>query len=397
MRDHLKVAVLATLVLTMLCRPTTGRPAERKPSDTLEAVGVSKIYRGDPASARKAAVADALGVAVGKMLEQVLEKDTLVEKFPLVSEAVLSRNQDFVHDYKVLGEFRGEQDYWVLVLVRMDVEAIRRRLLEKEVPLLSGVRPGVLLLLSQRNVGEMHPYSWLGAVDKEPPVSESALAQAFRDMGFPLAQKAVIAEAASREPAFQVPDLSESAALELGKLADAQMVVLGKAWAEDTSNVMGAGTRSYQGNVTLRALRTDSGEEVASVTTDAKAVAADAVQGGGDAMAVAAMAAGKQLAAALVTAWEKAEQALGVIEVQVRGQVPLSSFVLFRRVLKDEIEGVQGVLPRSMTATDAVLEVHFTGGAQTLARRLMLKSFDPFGIRISHVTGNRIEMELITK
>jgi hypothetical protein len=59
--------------------------------------------------------------------------------------------------------------------------------------------------------------------------------------------------------------------------------------------------------------------------------------------------------------------------------------------------GIQDVKTKELGSDRAMVDIMFKGNAATLADRLMLKTFDAFGIEISEVTPSSMTLRFVTQ
>jgi len=170
-------------------------------------------------------------------------------------------------------------------------------------------------------------------------------------------------------------------------------VIVGKSTAQRVPNTMGVTLKSFEGSVALRALRTDSGEKIASRTENYVTTNTDEAQGGKEAIAGAGSLAGAELSLQIVAGWKKTVQQPVEVEIVVKGTRNLGNFVNFRRALKD-ISDVKRIQLKEMQSDEAVIVVTYQGDAKKLAEALMLKTFESFGISITEVLERRLMVEL---
>ena len=189
-------------------------------------------------------------------------------------------------------------------------------------------------------------------------------------------------------------ELTDEEAVDLGSQLGAQVIILGNATASPTPNTMGTDMKSFKGTVTARALRTDSGDEIASLSRTTVAANTDEVTGGNEALAGAGTLAAESLAEIIADVWQKKARQPNLLEIAVEGTKKLTNFVRFRRILSS-IPGVQGVRVKEMKSNEATLFVDYKGTAEDLAAALMLKSFESFGINITEVDQNNMRIALI--
>ena len=157
------------------------------------------------------------------------------------------------------------------------------------------------------------------------------------------------------------PDLTDLEAAELGAALKADVVVLGTSVASPSTNIMGSAMRSFNGTVSLRALRSDSAEPMVNLTRTAVAVSEEDAVGG---------------------------------EVVIVGTNQLANYVKFRKTL-NTISGVEGIRVKEIKPNEATLQVEYIGKPQDLAAALMQQNFQSFGINIFEVTPEHLKVELM--
>ena len=194
--------------------------------------------------------------------------------------------------------------------------------------------------------------------------------------------------------AYDQPDLTDQQAAELGSRLQADVVVLGKAIATASTNVMESEMKSFNGTVSGRAIRTDSAEPLLSFTRMAVAVDENDITGSRQALGDAGTLAGHALADELMAVWQKQAGRPAVVQMLIRGTSHLADYVKFRKKL-NTISGVQGIRVKEIQPNEATLLVEYKGKAKDLAAALMLQNFETFGINIFEVTRDMVKIELI--
>ena len=192
-------------------------------------------------------------------------------------------------------------------------------------------------------------------------------------------------------------ELAYEEALHIGMFLKADVVIVGKSTAQKTPNTMGENIRTFKGIVDLRAIRTDTYEEIASIVRTAVSVNADEIKGGRDAITRAAYMAGEMLASQINSHWHRDITVReGQIELLISGTRDLASFVKFRRTVK-KIKGVQELLTKEMKSNESILVVAFKGTSNMLADALMLNTFETFSINIYEVSENQLKVDLVSE
>lgn len=373
---------------------------EEQSSKSVEVIGTGTVFRDDVAMARDVAVKDALRTAVEQAVGFMLSAESVVENFQLLSDRVYTQSQGFVRDYKVLAESRSGDIYRVVVRATVSVGELRDQLQTIGVLMSQKGMPRIMFFLAEQNIGQAQPQFWWeggGAMSADLGVTENTIAEEMKAQGFILIDRAASAQDIQLGPAFKKADLPDQAAIKLGNQHDAEIVIVGKSLARYTKNVMGTGMKSYQANISIRGIRTDTGEIIASSIRTGAAVHTDDVSGGTAALKRVASQAANDLITQIAAKWRQEVSQSTIVKITVEGIKAYSDFVAFRKVLSNRIRGVNNVYLRGIDAGEARMDVDIKGNAQTLADELMLKSFDNFAINIFNVSQNTIKLRMVPK
>jgi len=173
-------------------------------------------------------------------------------------------------------------------------------------------------------------------------------------------------------------------------------VVVGTSRVEPSSNRMGEDMRTMKAAVDVRVLRTDNGETLTTVREDAVTVGENPETTAENALTDAVSQAGRQLASRIIPLWSRSEAGTGKLTISVTGENILPHLERFRQALQ-KIRGVSSLQTRQMTPNSATLEIQHKGTPQELADTLLLRSYDQFGINITGVSPESIEVELLSE
>ena len=382
---------ILTLMSTGMAR--AGTQAEAK---TFIVIGSEAIYKGNIPMARDRAIAESLMAAVALMTAKILEKDILVQNFQQLNELVYNRPNKFIEGYKVLTEATAGKYYRVVVKATVSAKKIAKELTKSGILRVKTDMPAVLLLIAEHNIDDLTPRFWWSRQEKKfEPISQRSLAALLQEKGFIIIDPQNSRRKTSVDwGSLDKAELTDEEARDLGSQLGAQVIILGNATASPTPNTMGTDMKSFKGTVTARALRTDSGDEIASLSRTTVAANTDEVTGGNEALAGAGTLAAESLAEIIADVWQKKARQPNLLEIAVEGTKKLTNFVRFRRILSS-IPGVQGVRVKEMKSNEATLFVDYKGTAEDLAAALMLKSFESFGINITEVDQNNMRIALI--
>jgi hypothetical protein len=363
---------------------------------TIVVVGSASVHGGNVSAARQEAISNGLVAAVGRMIEDLIQTDSLAANFAQLNELFLDKTDNFVRDYKVLTEAARDRSYRVVVQATVSGEKISKQLSDSGILRTQTALPRVLFLVVEQNVAQMSPSFWWQPQDANfVAISETIMAERLRDAGFEIADH----RGARDKPLvnwtdFAKLDLTNQEAATLGTSLNADVVVLATSVASPSANIMGSAMKSFNGAITGRAVRTDSAEELLRFSRSAVAVNEEDIAGGRQALADVGDLAGRALAEQLAAIWQKQAGRPAVVEMSIEGTGQLASYVKFRKAL-NTITGVEGIRVKEIKPNEATLLVEYKGKAKDLAATLMLQKFESFGINISEVTATSLRIELI--
>lgn len=369
---------------------------ESATTKTYVVVGTAAMRGGNVAAAREKAISDGLVTAVALMTKELLEVESLVDNFPQLNELLFDKTSTFIQGYKVLTEAGQDKSYRVIVQATVSGKKISKTLTDAGIIRASTTLPSVLFLIAEQNLEQEIPLFWWGPLGASfSSIAEAAMVESLQEAGFTIVNH----RGARNRPLVNwddvnKPDLTDLEAAEIGAVLKADVVVLGTSAASPSTNIMGSAMRSFNGTVSLRALRSDSAEPMVNLTRTAVAVSEEDAVGGREALVDAGAMAGPALAEELMSAWQKQAGRPSVVEVVILGTNQLAHYVKFRKTL-NTISGVEGIRVKEIKPNEAILQVEYIGKPQDLAAALMQQNFKSFGINIFEVTPERLKVELI--
>jgi hypothetical protein len=390
--------VLAGVVMGVTISLTIAANAQPQAQNkTFVIIGTSRVPGDNIQVARDEAIAESLVTAVALMTEEILKVDSLVENFPQVNEIVYENTDAFVQDYKVLTETRSGKSYRVIVEATVAGDKIAKQLSRAGILRAKVTLPTILFLISEQTLGEDSPRYWWGKeMGGFEATTETTMVNILRAHGFPVVDHGGIEiRKMAGWDSSDKPELTDEEALNLATLLQAEVVIVGASIASPTPSVMGDALKSFKGNLNVRALRTETGEALASISRTAVTANIDESAGGREALAMAGTLAGDQLAPQLTAAWRELVEKPSQLEVTVEGTGNLANFVKFRRVLAS-ISGVGGIRVKEIKPNEATLIVEYKGKAEDLASALMLQDFKNFGINIYEITQQNLKIAIVS-
>jgi hypothetical protein len=372
--------------------------AEENASEKIiEVIGTGAIQGGNVAKARDRAIKNSLVSAVEFAVADFLPLESMIQNFEILNEILYDNSSEFVADYKVLTELKSGRTYRVLVQATVSIDAIKEELISVNIKVYKKNLPKILFLIAEQNFSDISQrYWWTEDLTFVKGYTEIAMTEKMLKNGFSVIDQKSLVINEKFETLKDKADLSNQDAVSLGAILQADVVIVGNSKADIAPNTMGGDIKSFKGTVLARALRTDTGEEIASTIQTEVSVNKDDIAGARDALSNAGYHAGSDLASQIVRKWhEEVKKSITTLVIIVEGTRDLSNFVIFRAEL-NEIPGVDSLQTSEMKADEATIVVDFQGNAKELADALMLKNFESFGINIYEISQSHLRVRLVS-
>ncbi len=361
---------------------------------TVVVIGTGKIYKENSARARKEAIENSLVSAVESVALELIPPESLNQTFQSFNEALYDKTGKFIQGYKVLAEFKIKNAYKVMVEANVSIASLTK--LMSNAGIMSGGKslPKILVLVSEQNLEDTSPRYWWGKKEIFGEIfSVNAFIETMRNKGLPVLDHPSIAQNTSIDDGYDKPDLDKKEAIDLGLNLKADIVIVGKTIIDQAQNIMGKDIKSFKGVVSARAIRTDTGDEIATITKSAVTADADETIGARKALSAAGSLAGETLAIQIIDAWQKKDEQTNMIGIVVEGTDNLANFEKFLRIIS-KISGVKNLQIKELKTNETIISVEFKGNAKALADDLMLKSYKLVDINIYEVSKNHMRVEL---
>jgi hypothetical protein len=363
---------------------------------TVVVIGTGKIYKDNSASARKEAIENSLVSAVEGVALDLIPPESLSRTFQSLNQALYEQTGKFIQGYKVLAEFKIKDAYRVMVEANVSVTGLTKLL--SDAGIMSGGKslPKILVLVSEQNFEDASPkYRWGKEAVSGELFSVNAFVDTMRSKGLSVLDPSSIAQNVKPDDRYDRPDLDKADAIDIGRQLGADIVIVGKSNIELAQNIMGKNISSFKGIVSARAIRTDTGEEVASVTKSSVTANADQTIGARKALSAAGSIAGETMADQIIDAWQRKDEKTNTIGIVVEGTDNLANFEKFISIINN-ISGVKNLQIKELKTKETVISLQYKGNAKNLADNLMQKSYGVVNINIYEVSKNHMRVQLIS-
>lgn len=365
---------------------------------SLNTVGTGIIEEDNVDQAREKAIQNALATAVESTVDKILPPKLIISNFQLLNDSIYNPIQKFVKGFRVLAEAQSNDFYRVLVKSTISVDTIRSNLSEIGVKAQKKSLPSILMFISEQNVHQ-EPYQWWRIKPLAPQfnAAESELTKTLKKINYKIVNRHALVRKLWARTEFQQDNLELNDAIQFAKTNNAQIVIIGSVKAFPSMGVFGSGMASIDAEITLKAYQSQTGMLIAETFQTARSVKDNEIISAQEAVSKSAKAAAedlnKQIEAGLIKASINASQ----VELLVSGTQKLAYFVAFRKVLSQDIQGVSGIHLKELKANNAKIIVDFAEGGEQLAKRLMMQSFNNFGLNMQQVSSGRIVLALVSK
>jgi hypothetical protein len=372
-------------------------PLMAQETKTVTAEGVAAIQGNALDIARDAAIEDAQKRAVEQAIGILIDSQTQVENFQLISDNILAQTKGYIKQYTIAGETVDG----TLLRVRINAEVALDKLTDDlgAIGILLGQmnKPRTIVMIAEQNVGQ-HIYAWWSepqGQDSDMGAVENAFMDRFTQKGFEFIDHDVAIKDIRVTKAYRVPNLSIAQAKTLAGQVDAEVVIIGKAVAKLYGDV-GGGIKSVQADLTARAVRVDTGQVIATASTHAAGVHISEITAGTEALKKAANEAADEMIAKILAVYSKETGSTRSINITITGLNKIQ-FVKFKDVLKNQVRGIKALHERSFTGSTAKISVDSRSSAQTLSDELVLRNFGTFSVEVVGSTPNSLQLKVTPK
>jgi hypothetical protein len=387
------------LLLFSLFLVTT--PVFAQESKTVTAEGVAVIQGNNMDIARDAAIQDAQTRAVEQAIGTLIDSQTQVENYQVISDKILSQIKGYIKKYNIVREDKEDNLLRVTITAEVSLGHLSDDLSAIGMLLGQMHKPRTMILVAEQNVGqEWYAWWWwspgtVRASQSDMGIIDNTLMDKFNEKGFEMIDHQAASQEIKVTQAYNVQDLSAQQAKTLGSQASAEVVITGKGLAKLYGNV-GGGLKSVQADLSLRAVRTDTGQVLATATTHAAAVHISEITAGNDALKKAATEAADQLTTKILAQYSKEAGSTRSINITVNG-LSKTQFVKFKDVLRNQVRGIKAVNERSFQNGVAKMSADSKSSAQIVSDELSLKDFGTFSVEVVSSTANSLELRVVPK
>lgn len=349
------------------------------------ATGVGDLTAGSEGKARDVAIEDALRKAVEQAVGALIQSETVVQNFELVSDKILSRSSGYVKNYSVASEFKDDGLYKVAVSAVISSEKIAGDLKAIGLLMLRKHRPRIMVVIPEKNLGQ----------SVARPVAETEIIKALLAQGFKVVDQSQVSKIRYGDRVKAVVAGDIGLAKKIGLQHGAEIIIVGEAHSEPMEETI-VGLISSRGRIDARAIRTDTGEVLAAESKDSTGIDITEVSSGRASIQKASESLTNSLVEQLSAKWNDEVNNISSVEFVVNG-VTYPQLTKLSSVLLTSFRGVKGIHQRSFTGGRAVMELELTAQIESFIDELVNKKNKDFSIEITDTSANKIEGRFISK
>ena len=413
-------AFILTLLLAIGAAATARAEGGEGGEKTVSATGAGVIRGCDTARALDDALADAMRKAVEQAVGAYVQSETLVDNYQLLEDKIYSKTVGYVKKYTLTKDGPPQPEinlYEVTIEAVVSDQVLKDDLASLGLLIARKNKPRTMIFIVEQNVGqERWAVSWsfwaYGSAADNPAVqqavadkmhsgniladqtnmgiAETTVADVFSQAGFPITDHQVKKGEIKMGKAMTIEALDDSTIQKIGSLTDAEIVIYGKALAKQQGSLRGSQMNSANANISLRAVRTDTGQTIASGSLNEAAVHIDNVTAGNEALKKASTKLAEELIGKITKAWSQEVQGAQLVNLQIKGFKSYSDFAKFKKSLSNDFREVKAVYQRQVTDTTAEVDVDLQGAAQDLADALSTHKYDGLKVTVDKLSSNQI-------
>jgi hypothetical protein len=372
------------------------RAASAQETKTVSAEGVAAIQQGAVDIARDAAIEDAQKRAVEQAVGIMIDSQTQVENYQLISDKISSQIKGYIVRYIVIGETQEGSILRVRITAEVSLGKLSDDLSAISILMSQMHKPRTMVMIAEQNIGRDVYAWWTGSRgETDISVAENAFMDKFTEQGFELIDHRVAAKEITVTSPYTLQDITAVQARAFGNQADAEMVIIGKAVAK-LSGEVGGGMKSVQADLTAKAVRTDTGQVIATTASHAAAVHITEISAGTEALKKAANQAAEDMITKIIAVYSKEAGGTRPVAITITG-LTKGQFVKFKEMLRSQVRGIKDLHERSFLGTTAKISVDCKTSAQALSDDLMLRDFGAFTVEVVNATANSLELKVAPK
>jgi len=352
-------------------------------SSTIESQGVAAIVQGNLDISRDKAIEDALRNAVEQATGSLIENETLVENYQLLSDKIYSQSKGYVQSYEVMDEKAEEGLYRVTIQATVASGELKNDLRALNILMRQVRKPRVMVLFEEILSQDVN----------SGRLAEDAVSKVLLERGFKLVDADVVRRNLGREGVRGLLAGDERVAAVIGDKYGAEMLLIGTAQATTSEVTIGdIRINSNQAVVSAKLVRADTGEVKVSETRQAAKPHVNSLTGKQMAIAEASEYLANDMIDRMIEIFQEQVYNIANVNLTIYGLQGYAHLQEVIQLISDNVRGIKEIYQRNYTMGTADLEVELTGSTQSLAADLTTRTFGNYKFDIKESTHNQLQV-----
>jgi hypothetical protein len=352
-------------------------------SQTIESQGVAAIVQGNLDISRDKAIEDALRNAVEQATGSLIENETLVENYQVLSDKIYSQSRGYVQSYEVLSEGEDQGLYRVTIQATVASGELKNDLRGLNILMRQVRKPRVMVLFEES----------MSQGVNSGRLAEDAISKVLLERGFKLVDADTVRRNLGQDKVRGLLAGDQRVAAVISDKFGAEMLLLGTAQAVTNQVTIGdIKINSNQAVVSAKLVKADTGEVKVSETRQAAKPHVNSLTGIQMALSEASEMLANDMVDQLIQIFRKDVYDVATVNLTIFGLQGYAQLQEVIQLISDNARGIQEIYQRNYTMGTADLEVELTGSTQSLAADLTTRSFGNYRFNIKESTHNQLKV-----
>lgn len=356
-------------------------------TQTVTSEGVATIGS-DRAAARDKAIEDALRRAVEQAVGTMVESETSVEDYKLLSDRIYSRSSGYVKRYEVVSE-NAEGN---LLRVRIEAE-VNSGNLNSDLAAIGLLQrrmkyPRVVVMVAEDNIMRAGYFEQVYSLSNSQ--SEAVLIARLKEKGFNVVDPGYLRKSVSSGEAQAAWQGNYQAAGGIGKKLGAEIAIVGQAIStRAANNIYGSDLLSMSTTINVQAVKAGTGEIIAQASGQGTAAHINEVVALQESMKKASGQVADAIIDGILQTWERESSGTRTLALEVHD---ITSAELDRlKASLEKLRGVTEVIVREYSDGEADINIVAKTDAQDLADAISKARFQGFRMTLLESSTDRLE------
>ncbi len=377
--------ICSLLCIPLFTSPQSAEASKKSEGDKILAIGTGAIHKGNLAQAKKKALSQALMKGMEDYLVRRLGREGMVNNFQRLVQEIIPGAREGIENFHILAENRTEDEYKILVRLRINKKVIDEKLRRAGLVTMEGPAIRVLFMISETQEGQTL-YWWK---DPEEPSAMSAieliLHNIFQERGYSLINRQLNIPEVEFSDEMRSTDLTDENILTWGRLFSADVVIRGKTGIIDEKEVF----------LTLKAMSVNEGGlicqgmHIEPIETDPEGNAKIS-----EALKKLVNYLASRLTPAIFQAAGSGHKEFHILDVTLTGLKTYRQFVDFRNFLRKDVPGIKSVRQTRVRKDSISIEVEFEGDENKFMESVLNHENLPLLLDFNRTEDGKILLEV---